>query len=200
MAKLIFRYGTMGCGKSTHLLQVLDNYKRIDKTVVLMKPEIDTKGNRTIVSRLGVRAKCDFLIKKDDSIKGTILFLKSLYPIDAVLIDEAQFLTKDQVDQLLFLTTQGVDVLCYGLRTNFRTSDKGFEGATRLLQLSHDVEEIKMMCRCGRKALFNTRFLNDKIVIDGPDVLIDDGKTQIQYVPLCASCFYQELNKSDKTL
>ena len=81
--------------------------------------------------------------------------------------------------------------MCYGLRLNFRLEDGGFDGATRLLQLAHDIEEIKTICECGKKATLNARFLNDKLVTDGPDILIDDGKTKIEYRALCPACYYK---------
>ena len=194
MGKLIFRYGTMGSGKSTHLLQVLDNYKRIGKNPLLLKPEIDTKGDRKIVSRLGLEEECNFLIKKEDSIKGILSFLQTTYPIDVILVDESQFLTKEQINQLLEITTQyNIDVLCYGLRTNFKTSDEGFEGATRLLQIAHTIEEIKMLCNCGRKAIFNARYVNGKFAKEGNGVEIDN-QSHIEYKALCERCYLENLN------
>ena len=194
MGKLIFRYGTMGSGKSTHLLQVLDNYKRIGKSPLLLKPEIDTKGDRKIVSRLGLEEECNFLIKKEDNIKGILSFLQTTYPIDVILVDESQFLTKEQIDQLLEITTQyDIDVLCYGLRTNFKTSDEGFEGATRLLQIAHTIEEIKMLCNCGRKAIFNARYVNGKFAKEGNGVEIDN-QSHIEYKALCERCYLENLN------
>ncbi len=87
--------------------------------------------------------------------------------------------------------------MAYGLRLNFRQQDGGFEGATRLLQIAHDIEEIKTICECGHKATLNCRFLNNKLVTDGPDILIDDGKTKIEYRALCPAC-YEKYLKGDK--
>lgn len=193
MGKLIFRYGTMGSGKSTHLLQVLDNYKRIKKSFLLLKPEIDTKGSNKVTSRLGIAAECNFLIKEDDNIFGIISFLQKIGPIDVVLIDEAQFLKKEQIDQLLRITTQyPTDVVCYGLRTNFKTNDEGFEGATRLLQIAHSIEEIKMLCNCGKKAIFNARYINGEFTTKGNGVEIDN-QSHIEYRALCEECYLKNI-------
>ena len=110
--------------------------------------------------------------------------------IACVLVDEAQFLTAKQVDQLMKITTDlEIPVMAYGLRLNFRLTDGGFEGATRLLQIAHDIDEIKTICECGRKATLNARFLNDEFMVDGPDVLIDDGSSEIEYRAICPKCY-----------
>ena len=105
-------------------------------------------------------------------------------------MDEAQFLTREQVDQLMKVTTDlDIPVMAYGLRLNFRLTDGGFEGATRLLQMAHDIDEIKTICECGRKATLNARFLNGKFLADGPDVLIDDGTSEVEYRGICPKCY-----------
>ena len=107
-----------------------------------------------------------------------------------MLVDEAQFLTREQVDQLMKVTTDlDIPVMAYGLRLNFRLTDGGFEGATRLLQMAHDIDEIKTICECGRKATLNARFLNGKFLADGPDVLIDDGTSEVEYRAICPKCY-----------
>ena len=113
------------------------------------------------------------------------------------MVDEAHFLTPAQADQLMLVTIKlNIPVMAYGLRLNFRQEDGGFEGGTRLLQIAHDIEEIKTICECGRKATCNTRFLNGKLVADGPDVLIDDGTIDIEYRALCPACYQKYLEKS----
>jgi thymidine kinase len=115
--------------------------------------------------------------------------------VACVLIDEAQFLTPLQVDQLMAVTVRlDIPVMAYGLRLNFRREDGGFEGATRLLQQAHDIEEIKTICECGRKATYNARFLNGKLVADGPDVLIDDGSSEVEYRAICPKCYEKYLS------
>jgi thymidine kinase len=90
-----------------------------------------------------------------------------------------------------------IPVVCYGLRLNFRQQDGGFEGATRLLQIAHKNEELKTICSCGRKATMNSRWLDDKLVVDGPDILID-GTSKIEYRAMCPKCFYETLERQKK--
>jgi thymidine kinase len=114
-----------------------------------------------------------------------------------VLVDEAQFMTPAQADQLLKVTAKlNIPVMAYGLRLNFRQQDGGFEGATRLLQIAHNLEEIKTICDCGRKATLNARLINGKIVSDGPDILIDDGKTNVEYRAFCPVCYEKHLEEA----
>lgn len=192
MAKLYFRYGAMGCGKTMQLLQVAFNYEERGQTVCVMKPATDTKNDTKLLTRIGPERETDFCFSsKDDLFK---LISEKYAKVDCVLVDEAQFLTPEQVDELLMVTIKlKTPVMCYGLRLNFRQTDGGFAGATRLLQQAHDIEEIKTICECGRKATKNVRFLNGKIVTEGPDVLIDDGKTEIEYRALCPACYVDYL-------
>lgn len=193
MAKLYFRYGAMGCGKTMQLLQVAFNYEERGQKVCVMKPATDTKNDRKLLTRIGPERETDFCVKRDDDLFELV---KNFGKVDCVLVDEAQFLTKEQVDQLLKITIKlNIPVMAYGLRLNFRMEDGGFDGATRLLQVAHDIEEIKTICECGHKATLNCRFLNDKMVVDGPDVLIDDGKSKIEYRALCPACFYKNLEE-----
>ena len=188
MAKLYFRYGAMGCGKTMQLLQVAFNYEERGHKVCVIKPATDTKNGTKLLTRIGPERETDFCFdKKTDIFKK----IKEKYKdVHCVLVDEAQFLTPAQADQLMDITIKlGIPVMAYGLRLNFRQQDGGFEGATRLLQIAHDIEEIKTICECGRKATCNARFLNGEFVADGPDVLIDDGKTEIEYRAICPKCF-----------
>lgn len=187
MSKLYFRYSSMNAGKSTQLLQVAHNYEERGMKVLLLKPSIDTKGNDSIVSRLGVSRKVDILVSKDMDIQQEIA--SKFYPVNfsCILVDEAQFLTKAQVDQLLDIAVKwDIPVICYGLRTDFLR--EGFEGSTRLLQIAHEIEELKTICDCGKKAIFNIRFVNGIPVFDGDQVCIDD-KSNVEYVSVCANCY-----------
>lgn len=190
MAKLYFRYGAMDCGKTIHLLAVAHNYEERGQKVCLIKPSKDTKNGTKLLSRIGLERETDFTFDDDVDLLAKI---RKLYAdVACVLIDEAQFLAPQQVDQLLQVTIDlDIPVICYGLRLNFRQTDSGFEGATRLLQQAHDIEELKTVCECGKKATYNARFLDDKLVTDGPDILIDDGKTKIEYRALCPKCYYK---------
>ncbi|MBO7664368.1 thymidine kinase [Candidatus Saccharibacteria bacterium] len=188
MSKLYFRYGAMGCGKTMQLLQVAFNYEERGHKVCVIKPKTDTKNGTKLLTRIGPERETDFCFdRKTDLFKKISTKYQNVH---CILVDEAQFLTPKQVDQLMFVTIKlDIPVMAYGLRLNFRQDDGGFEGATRLLQIAHDIEEIKTICECGHKATLNTRFLDGKLVTDGPDILIDDGKTKIEYRALCPACY-----------
>lgn len=190
MAKLYFRYGAMNSGKSTALLQAAFNYEERGQKVLVTKPGIDTKTSG-IISRLGMVREPDFLIGTEDSVRD--LFSKhsekSTEPIACLLVDEAQFLSPSQVDDLLWVAlVKNVPVLAYGIRTDFKTV--AFPGSARLLELSHSLEELKTICRCGRKAIFNGRKSGDKFIFDGDQVAID-GEL-VTYESLCGLCYIRE--------
>ena len=192
MSKLYFRYGAMGCGKTMQLLQVAFNYEERGLKVCVMKPKTDTKNGEKLLTRIGPEREVNFCFDKEANLFEKVKkeFAKGEKKVACVLIDEAQFLTKEQVDQLMEIVTElDIPVMAYGLRLNFRLTDGGFEGATRLLQIAQDIDEIKTICECGRKATYNARFLGNKFVADGPDVLIDDGKTEIEYRAICPKCY-----------
>lgn len=193
MSKLYFRYGAMGCGKTMQLLQVAFNYEERGHKVCVIKPATDTKNGSKLLTRIGPERETDFCFDKKFNLFDEIS--KNYKDVQCVLVDEAQFLTAKQVDQLMLVTIKlDIPVMAYGLRLNFRREDSGFEGATRLLQIAHDIEEIKTICECGHKATYNARFLNDKLVASGPDILID-GTSKIEYRALCPSCYEKYLEK-----
>ena len=183
----------MNSGKSTALLQAAHNYEERGQRVLLAKPAIDTKGDKAIVSRLGVDRGVDFLVTPEANLRAEFHREASRgSDVACLLIDEAQFLTPAQVDQALELAVlDGVPVLAYGIRTDFRT--EGFPGSLRLLEIAHSLEELKTICRCGRKAMFNGRKLNDQFIFDGAQVAIDGD--QVTYESLCANCYLAEKAK-----
>ena len=189
MAKLYFRYGAMNSGKSTALLQVAYNYEERGMRVLLLKPSVDTKGEASVVGRIGVSRTVDMLVDTELDVRALIAqWSKDVEKIDCILVDEAQFLTPAQVDQLLELTIyENIPVLCYGLRTDFKR--QLFPGSQRLLATAHDLEELKTICRCGKKAIFVGRKINDIFVFEGSQVAID-GDEQVSYESLCASCYF----------
>lgn len=192
MAKLYFRYGAMGCGKTMQLLQVAFNYEERGHKVCVIKPATDTKNGTKLLTRIGPERETDFCFDRKTNLYDKIS--KEYSDVHCVLVDESQFLTKAQVDQLMLVTIKlNIPVMAYGLRLNFRREDGGFDGATRLLQIAHDIEEIKTICECGKKATYNARFLNGKLVADGPDVLIDDGTIEIEYRAICPACYQKYL-------
>ena len=199
MAKLYFRYGAMGCGKTMQLLQVAFNYEERGHKVCVIKPKTDTKNGTKLLTRIGPERETNFCFERSTDIYQEVA--NNYQDVHCVLVDEAQFLTPAQADQLMKITIDfNIPVMAYGLRLNFRQQDGGFEGATRLLQIAHDIEEIKTICECGHKATLNCRFLDNKLMTDGPDILIDDGKTKIEYRALCPACYkkYYALSMSDK--
>ena len=188
----------MNSGKSTSLLQAAFNYEERDQRVLLAKPEIDTKGSAEIVSRLGVTREVDFVIPTQAQLRDLFtrharaetadaLFTpQHVKPVACLLVDEAQFLTPEHVDDLLRIAVfDDVPVLAYGIRTDFQT--RAFPGSARLMDLAHTLEELKTICRCGRKALFNTRRHGEAFVFDGDQVAID-GEA-VTYESLCAACY-----------
>lgn len=196
MSKLYFRYGAMGCGKTMQLLQVAFNYEERGHKVCVIKPGTDTKHGTKIYTRIGPERETDFCFDRTTNLYEKIT--KEYKDVQCVLVDESQFLTREQVDELMLVTIKlNIPVMCYGLRLNFKCEDGGFEGATRLLQVAHEIEEIKTICECGKKATLNARFLDGKLVSDGPDVLIDDGKTKVEYRAICPAC-YEKYQKGEK--
>ena len=194
MAKLYFRYGTMNCGKSTVLMQVAHNYEENDRKVVIVKSTIDTKADDQIESRIGIRRKVDILIHPDESFKP--YYKKWKNKIACILVDEAQFLTKDQVDELWDVSKElNIPVICYGLRTDF--SSHVFPGSLRLFELADELEEIITICSCGKRAKFNARFVNGKFVQEGESILIDGSQKNVEYKPKCGYC-YKKLKDENK--
>ncbi len=196
MAKLYFRYGAMNSGKTTLLLQTCYNYEENNMVAIIVKPSIDTKGNTKIVSRIGVEKEVDLLLKKDDNLFEIVK--KKYKKVNCILVDEAQFLTREQANQCMKIVIElDIPVICYGLRTDFLTN--GFEGSTRLLEIAHTIEEMKTICKCGRKAIYNARYENGKFITKGSQVAID-GEKNINYLSMCAKCYEKEKNKIDKGL
>lgn len=198
MSKLYFRHGAMNSGKSTALLQAAHNYEERNQRVLLAKPAVDRKGDRNIVSRLGVTREVDMFLTPEMNLRESFWSITgenatNEAPIACLLIDESQFLTEEQVDQALELAViDNIPVLAYGIRTDFQT--KSFPGSRRLLEIAHSLEELKTICRCGRKAMFNGRLFDGSFVFDGEQVAIDG--VEVTYESLCADCYFQERAKA----
>ena len=185
----------MNSGKSTSMLQAAYNYEERGHRVLLAKPSVDTKGDRGILSRLGVTRAVDFLLTPQTDAYALFeqhraqVFQQSGRDVSALLLDEAQFLTETQVDDLLRIAIlEDVPVLAYGIRTDFQTV--AFPGSRRLLEVAHSLEELKTICRCGRKAVFNGRKIDGGYVFDGDQVAIDGE--EVTYESLCGSCYLEE--------
>lgn len=186
MAKLYFRYGAMNSSKTALLLTAAHNYEERDQHPVIVKPGIDTKAGRAVASRIGVERPVDVLLGADDSFERALRAYRPLDQIDAVFVDEAQFLTPQQVDEAFTVAVmEGVPVLCYGLRGDFMT--RSFPGSQRLMEIAHAIEELKTICRCGSKAIFNARIVDGAFVRHGDQVAIDGQ--QASYESLCGRCY-----------
>ena len=189
MSKLYFRYGAMNCGKTTSLLQVAHNYEERGMKVFLIKPSIDTKANDSVSSRIGVERKVDHLVSPEENLKGYLNLLVG--NTSCVLVDEAQFLSESQVEELfVFSKLTNIPVICFGLRCDFRTNL--FPGSKRLFELADEIEELYTICRCGRKARFNARIVNGEFTLDGDQVAIDGD---VEYESLCGKCYLTKVRK-----
>ena len=180
MAKLYFRFGTMGSSKSAQALMVEFNYMERGYNVLLVKPAVDTRDEKPVIrSRVGLERPCK-LIAPGETFAD---LLEEKHQV--IIVDEAQFLTGQQVEELKNLTVdKDIPVLCYGLRTDFST--RMFPGSARLLELSESIVEIKSICHCGSKATVNARFNENGIIREGPQVVIGGNE---QYTPLCYRCW-----------
>ncbi|SHL03818.1 thymidine kinase [Pseudonocardia thermophila] len=187
MAKLYFRYGAMNSGKSTALIQVAHNYEERGQRVFVVKPAVDTKSP-TVLSRINVEREVDLVVDEHTALRDAVLATPGPR-IDCVLVDEAQFLTPAQVEDLFRLAVQHhVPVIAYGLRSDFRT--RGFPGSIRLMELAHSIEELKTICRCGRKATLNARTVDGEFTRSGDQVAIDGD---VGYESMCGTCYLQKV-------
>ena len=174
MAKLIFRYGAMGSSKTANALMVRYNYVEKGKKVVLLKPRCeDRDGAKIIKSRIGLEETCEFA--------EDFLADYSGEHYDCIIVDEVQFLSESIIERLSDLVdVHGITVICYGLRTDFQSHL--FPGARRLMELADDIEQIKTICWCGKRAQFNARLLNGEMVTEGEQVQLGGNES---YTALC---------------
>lgn len=193
MAKLEFRYGAMNSGKSMELMRIAYNYHENNKKVTVIKSKIDTKGNDYLVSRVGMKRKVDIFLNDNESL-FTIENKSHYIDTDCILVDEAQFMSPFQIDELWRISKiLDIPVICFGLKTDFRT--KVFPGSERLMELADELIELETICACGRKARFNARKVNGIFVLDGEQNIID-GSDNIEYVPLCGACYIDKVLKN----
>ena len=163
--------------------------------VILLKPSIDKKGGKSVVSRLGSSREVDYLVTPDESIIDLVHddVNEKKQKLSCILVDEAQFLQPKQVDDLFNLSAlKNIPVICYGLRTDFKGN--GFPGSSRLLELASSIEEMKTICECGKKATMNARFVNGKFTVDGDQVAID-GFDEVTYKSMCPRCYLKKVKK-----
>jgi thymidine kinase len=189
MSKLYFRYGAMNCGKTTLLLQVAHNYEERGMKVIILKPKVDTKGRGNIITRIGLKRKVDHLVDVHENLGE---YLNSLpKDIVCILVDEVQFITRDQIDELfMFTKLKDIPVICYGLRSDFKTM--AFPGSLRLFEIADVMEELYTICRCGKRAKFNARKINGEFTSSGDQVAID-GENEVEYESLCGKCYLEKV-------
>ena len=186
MAKLYFRYGSVGSAKTLNLLAVAHSYSQQNKTVIVIKPALDTRfGRESVTSRAGLTREADILVSAD-----SVLPRDKLSAAHCILVDEAQFLSAEVVEQLRAVATDfNVPVICYGLRGDFRT--RLFPGSRRLMELADEISEVKTTCAyCNRKGVFNLKLVDGQPTRVGP--VVDLGSEE-KYLPACAKCYEAKL-------
>lgn len=192
--KLYFKFGVMGCSKSAQALMTKFNYEQQGYNVLLMKSNLDTRdqkdGKIVVKSRIGLEADAITFSSKTNFIK--LFKSKKSENIGVIIVDECQFCTEAQINQLKELTKY-VPVLCYGLKTDFRT--KLFEGSKRLVEIADSMTELKAICSCGRKATINARFSNGKLVTHGSVIQIGGDE---KYKAICYECYLKLKNEQKK--
>lgn len=189
MNKLYFRYGVMGSSKTAEALMCRFNYIQKGFNVLLLKPSIDNRFEAEtpqVISRIGIKADC-IKFDKTQSIIKLFEAENSKKKIDVIIVDECQFATTRQIEELRRIAYD-IPVLCYGLLTNFKT--ELFEGSKRLIELADSLQEVKTICTCGRKASVNARLIDGKITTNGEEILIGAEES---YEGMCYLCFRKRL-------
>jgi len=183
MAKLYFYYGAMGAAKTAQLLTTEYNYRERGHKTLVLTSAIDTRSQpNRVISRLGISIDAISIGQQ----QGIISLIKELDTKPyVVFVDESQFLTEEQVEELAALVdTLGITVFCYGLRADFKSHL--FPGSKRLLELADSIIEVKTMCHCGRKATMNARLMNGRIVKHGAQIQVGGNES---YIALCRECW-----------
>ena len=183
MADLVFKYGSMGSSKSAFALMLSFSYAESGKSVLLLKPSIDTRDGEDIIkSRVGIKAPCKVFSSTE---RITTKFIDDLLSCDVIIVDEAQFASKKQIEELKAISEEmDKPVYCFGLRTDFQTNM--FEGSKRLFELATKIESLPKKCECGNKAIVNARYDDNGIVYDGDQVVLGSNDS---YKALCYTCY-----------
>ena len=193
MAKLYFKYGAMGSSKTAQALITKYNYEENDMKVWLIKPSADTRdGVQILRSRIGLAAAVEVMAPEMNVYE--IFRDTRMGSCDVVIVDECQFMTEEQIDQLRSIVNEcGVPVICFGLRTDFQT--RLFPGSRRLMELADCIEEIKTMCDCGAKATVNARISDGYIVTEGAQVVLGGNDS---YIAMCHRCYIRGIREHRK--
>lgn len=188
IGKLYFRYGTMGSAKTALLLTTAYNFEERNMPYICFKPVIDTREQRNVIrSRIGIERACHWIYAETNLYEFISRIFKEVEVRPLwILVDEAQFLSERQVDELASVVDDfGCNVLCFGLRTDFRTNL--FEGSRRLFEIADSIEEVKSTCNCGRKTIVNARIdSKGEILTKGEQVEIGGND---KYVAVCRKCW-----------
>lgn len=185
MAKLHFKYGAMNSGKTDTLIKTAYNYTERGLGIIIIKPAVDTKGGDCIVARAGNSRKVDILATSNTNLEKELKKLE--HKPSCVLVDEAQLLSPNQINQLHNIAKiQKISVIAYGLRSDFKTNL--FPASSRLLALADCIEKLPTMCACGSQAEFNCRKQNGVFVFSGSQIAID-GEGDVTYDSLCGTCY-----------
>ena len=200
MSKLYFKFGAMASSKTANALMTRFNYEEKGNHVWLIKPDLDNRddyvdenGIRVTVvkSRIGLSAVAD-VVARDEDILRRFASVRDSAPVDVIICDECQFLTAEQVDQLKYIAECcDTPVLCFGLRSDFQT--KLFDGSKRLFEIADSINEIKSVCRCGKKAIVNARLnAEGHVVVEGDQIEIGGND---KYEGMCWGCWQQRIKE-----
>lgn len=181
MPKLYFKYGAMGSSKTANALMVKFNYEEKGYKVALLKPATDNRDGVDVVkSRIGLEGRAIVITPEIDLVE----WFESHREYKVIIVDESQFLTERQVEQLKKVSINYVPVLCFGLKTDFMT--RMFPGSKRLFELANSISEIKSVCSCGAKAEVNARISNGKVVKEGEQIMLGGNES---YIGMCYKCW-----------
>ena len=192
MAKLYFKYGAMGSSKTAQALITKYNYEENDLKVWLIKPSADVRdGAATLRSRIGLEAQVEVIPPEIDVLERFVREKEG--SCDVIIVDECQFLTEAQIDQLRAIVDEhNVPVMCFGLRTDFQT--KLFPGSLRLMEVADTIQEIKTICDCGAKATVNARIDGEgHIVTQGAQVVLGGNDS---YIAMCHRCYVRGIREN----
>lgn len=205
MSKLYFKYGAMASSKTANALMTRFNYEEKGNRVWLIKPDLDNRDDYTdengvhvtvVKSRIGLSAVAD-VIRRDENILDRFHNIMASTPVDVIICDECQFLTEAQVDQMKYIAEfLNTPVLCFGLRSDFLT--KMFEGSKRLFEIADSINEIKSVCKCGKKAIVNARIdENGKVITQGNQIEIGGND---KYESMCWGCWQERIKEQSKQM
>jgi thymidine kinase len=192
MAKLYFKYGSMGSSKTAQALITKYNYEEKGMTVWLVKPSADTRDGEVVLrSRVGLEANAEVVAPQTDVLDRFSLREK----VDVIIVDECQFMTTQQIDQLRYIVdVYNIPVLCFGLRTDFLSTL--FDGSRRLFEVADTISEIKAICDCGAKATTNARIDAEGYIVTEGDQLLLGGNDR--YLAMCHKCWIRNIREHRK--